>query len=155
MSACDPLIQAERRFKARCLNQKQVGFVPLPRAGGALSHAVPSIDYLQGHGQTAVCSTCRIRWDDIRTGADRMTISGQLAFQRGASWKRVPEILLPITILSRHTIRSLAGELLGTGHGETLHPDGLGSIAGRLRTSDVNAVLAGSNCAHPFVIDLR
>jgi len=26
MSACDPLIQAERRFKARYLNRKQVGF---------------------------------------------------------------------------------------------------------------------------------
>ena len=55
MSACDPLIQAERRFKARVSESKQVGFVPLPRAGGALSHAVVSIRDLQRHCQTVVC----------------------------------------------------------------------------------------------------
>jgi hypothetical protein len=51
MSACDPLLQAERRFKYADLNPNQVGFVPLPRAGGALSHTMLSIGYLQRCGQ--------------------------------------------------------------------------------------------------------
>jgi hypothetical protein len=33
---------------------KQVGFVPLPRAGGALSHTVSSILELERHCQIAV-----------------------------------------------------------------------------------------------------
>jgi hypothetical protein len=57
MSACDPLIQAERRFKARKSESRQVGFVPLPRAGGALSHAAASIRHLQRH--------CQIVWQDL------------------------------------------------------------------------------------------
>jgi hypothetical protein len=47
--------------KHAVLNPNQVGFVPLPRAGGALSHTVPSIGYLQRRGQTVVCQTSRIR----------------------------------------------------------------------------------------------
>src|SRR5688572_22035276 len=53
MSACDPLIQAERRFKSTLSESKQMGFVPLPRAGGALSHTVGSIRDLRRHCQTS------------------------------------------------------------------------------------------------------
>ena len=59
MSACDPLIQAERRFKSRFLNRSRWELVPLPRAGGALSRAVASIRDLQGQCQTVVCQTSR------------------------------------------------------------------------------------------------
>src|SRR5262249_15082512 len=45
--ACDPLIQAERRFKSHGTESKQVGFVPLPRAGGVLVRAVVSIGELR------------------------------------------------------------------------------------------------------------
>jgi hypothetical protein len=38
----------------------------LPRVGGALSHAVPSIGYLQRHGQIAVCKTVVCKTSRIR-----------------------------------------------------------------------------------------
>jgi hypothetical protein len=65
ISASDPLLQAERRSKAWLSESNQVGFVPLPRAGGALWNAVFSIRNYQSHCQTEV------RWigfmrDDIR-----------------------------------------------------------------------------------------
>jgi hypothetical protein len=53
------------------------------------------------------------------------------------------------------TTQSLASELLGASHGKTLRSDRLRRISGGLGTSDVDAILAASNCAHPFVIDLR
>jgi hypothetical protein len=54
----------------------------LPRVGGALSHAVPSIGYLQRHSQTVVCKTVvcktsRIRGHQYSEVAQRLPISGE------------------------------------------------------------------------------
>jgi len=45
MSARDPLIQAERRCKS-CDLERSRWDVPLPRAGGALSHTIAIIQNL-------------------------------------------------------------------------------------------------------------
>ena len=57
MSACDPLIQAERRFKARCLNRSRWDLFPCRGPVVPCRTLSLSIRDLQRHCQTAVCQS--------------------------------------------------------------------------------------------------
>ncbi len=60
MSACDPLIQAERRFKARCLNRSRWD-CSLAASRGCPVARWTEYRLLERHGQTEICETSRTR----------------------------------------------------------------------------------------------
>ena len=70
---------------------KQVGFVPLPRAGGALSHAVASIHDLQARCQSGLL-------DGPRPGTTSVPKSRQGAVILGWIWNGTQDPLIAITL---------------------------------------------------------
>jgi hypothetical protein len=59
MSACDPLNYRLKEDAKLAISIEAGGIVPLPRAGGALSHAIASIRNLPRHCQNFLPSSFR------------------------------------------------------------------------------------------------